>query len=69
MKMSTAETTNRPSDKLNQLEEKVNDILKKSIEIVDLRCLNIRNDLDFMREEFMQSLNKSIYLKFLTYLI
>lgn len=64
MKMSTGETTNRPSDKLNQLKEKVNDIVKKSIEIVDLRCSNIRNDLDFMREEFMQSLNKSIYIKF-----
>jgi len=61
MKMSAAETTTRQNHKLNQLKEKVNYIVKKSMGIVDLRCSNILHDLNFMRDEFMQSLNKSIY--------
>jgi hypothetical protein len=58
--MATPETKSKAENKLNRVKERVNDIVKKSIEIMDLRSYNIRHDLEYMRDEFMQNLNKSI---------
>lgn len=51
----------REENKINYFynKEEINEMLRISFESFEKRSLNIRQDLDVMREEFMKNMNKS----------